>query len=452
MSKVLRVLFVAVLILTNSISKAQDNKKQIFRFPIKETIAPTVMRSTWLALQQAKALKADYIVIEMDTYGGLVDAADSIRTMILRSEIPVFVLIQNNAASAGALISLACDSIYMMPGSTIGAATVVDQSGNQVPDKYQSYMRKKMRATAEQNGRNPDIAEAMVDPDIYIEGVSDSGKVVTFTVKEAIQFKFCEAEVKSIDEALKHAGITNYEIKSYESTLVNKVIGFLINPAISGLLILLIIGGIYFELQTPGIGFPIAAAIVGAVLYFAPLYLEGLAANWEILIFIIGLVLLGLEIFVTPGFGVLGISGILLLIFGLGLSLVPNNGFTFPENGISLLTQSFAIVLTAVFVGIGLSIFMGGKLISSNIFGKAVLRSELKAKANGNIVYNKNLDFLIGEIGITQTPLMPSGKIEINGNIYEGKAIYGSIDSFKNVEIKHVEGNWLFVVEQKNEQ
>lgn len=449
MSKVRQVLFVAILILTNSISIAQDNKKQVFRFPIKETIAPPVMRSTWLALQQAKAIKADYIVIEMDTYGGLVDAADSIRTMILRSEIPVFVLIQNNAASAGALISLACDSIYMMPGSTIGAATVVDQSGNQVPDKYQSYMRKKMRATAEQNGRNPDIAEAMVDPDIYIEGVSDSGKVVTFTVKEAIQFKFCEAEVKSIDEALKHAGITDYEIKNYESTIVNKVIGFLINPAISGLLILLIIGGIYFELQTPGVGFPLAAAIVGAVLYFAPLYLEGLAANWEILIFMIGLVLLGLEIFVTPGFGVLGISGILLLIFGLGLSLVPNDGFTFPENGISLLTQSFAIVLTAVFAGIGLSIFLGGKLISSNIFGKAVLRSEIKAKANGNINYNKNLDFLIGKIGITQTPLMPSGKVEIDGEIYEGKAIYGSIESFKNVEVKHAEGNWLFVVESK---
>ncbi|MBA7572784.1 hypothetical protein ES708_14570 [subsurface metagenome] len=176
-------------------SRTSSGKKLVYQFDIKEMIAEPVWRTTKQSFAEADELEADYILIHMNTYGGTLDAADSIRTRILNSQIPVFVFIDNNAASAGALISIACDSIYMRKGASIGAATVVDAQGEVVPDKYQSFMRSTMRATAEAHGkdtiikgtdtllvwhRDPQIAEAMVDPKIYIKDIIDTGQVLTF--------------------------------------------------------------------------------------------------------------------------------------------------------------------------------------------------------------------------------------------------------------------------------
>ncbi|NNM15988.1 MAG: nodulation protein NfeD, partial [Bacteroidia bacterium] len=144
----------------------QDSTVLIYNFKMDKEIAPPMWRITDLAIDEAEKMKADFICIEMNTYGGMLDAADSIRTKILNTDIPVYVFINNNAASAGALISIACDKIYMTSGANIGAATVVDQNAEALPDKYQSYMRSMMRATAEANDRDPQIAEAMVDPDV----------------------------------------------------------------------------------------------------------------------------------------------------------------------------------------------------------------------------------------------------------------------------------------------
>lgn len=136
---------------------------------------------------------------------------------------------------------------------------------------------------------------------------------------------------------------------------MDKIIAFLINPIISALLIMIIIGGIYFELQAPGIGFPLAAAVTAALFYFAPLYLEGLAAHWEILIFIVGVVLLAIELFAIPGFGVLGISGIILIVAGLALSMVGNIGFHFPEGAFKALISSIFLVIIASFMSLVIS-------------------------------------------------------------------------------------------------
>jgi len=302
--------------------------------------------------------EADVILIHMNTYGGLVDMADSIRTKILNSPIPYWVFIDNNAASAGALISIACDSIFMRPGGNMGAATVVNQTGEQQPDKYQSYMRSTMRSTAEAKGkdtvlingeevytwrRNPFIAEAMVDPALFVAHVSDTGKVLTFTPSEAINWGFCEGEAESLEDVLQRTGIRHYELKPYKESLLDKIFGLLLSPAVQGVLILLIVGGIYFELQSPGVGFPLMASAAAALLYFAPLYLEGLAANWEVIIFIAGIVLVLVEIFAIPGFGVAGISGIILLISGLALSLVDNVVFDFSNVPFIELFKAFAV-------------------------------------------------------------------------------------------------------------
>ena len=250
---------------------AAEPEKVVYKVDIKDEIGPEVWRLARKSFDLAGQEKADYILIHMNTYGGMVVYADSLRSMILNSRKPVWVFIDNNAASAGALISIACDKIYMREGANIGAATVVNQTGEAMPDKYQSYMRSMIRSTAEAQGRdtlvqgrdtvyrwkrNPHIAEAMVDQSIYIQGITDSGRVVTFTAREAMKYGFCDGMAESVEEVLKKEQVENYTIRSYHPTVTDRIIGFLINPVIQGLLIMVIVGGIYFELQTPGIGFP----------------------------------------------------------------------------------------------------------------------------------------------------------------------------------------------------
>jgi membrane-bound serine protease (ClpP class) len=375
---------------------------KVFVFDIMESIAPPVVHKTKKAFKQAKDTAADLILIHMNTYGGLLDAADSIRTAILESKIPVWVFIDNNAASAGALISIACDSIYMRPGASIGAATVVNQSGEALPDKYQSYMRAMMRSTAETKGRDPRIAEGMVDPRIFIPGVTDSGRVITFTASEAIKNRYCEGTAESLKEVLKVAGLKHYRMIRHEITAADRIIGFLVNPIVSGILIMIIIGGIYFELQTPGVGFPLAASVIAALLYFAPLYIEGLAANWEIIIFIIGVILIAVEIFAIPGFGVTGISGIILVVVGLTLSMVHNFHFEAPGRfPFDELIKAFFTVIIAAFVSLLLSFYISRKLFTTTVFGQLALASTQDRDKGFTVADTRHRD-MIGKEGIAQ--------------------------------------------------
>ncbi|MBP5190397.1 MAG: S49 family peptidase [Bacteroidales bacterium] len=413
---------------------SQNDKKIVYRFNIDEEIAPPATMRVEKALEEAHNTGADIIVVHINTFGGTLDDADKIRTSFLQSDIPVYAYIDNNAASAGALISIACDSIYMHSGSSIGAATVVDQMGEVQPDKYQSYMRSLMRTTAEARGRRPDIAQAMVDPDIYVAGISDSGKVLTFTTQEALKYGFCEAEVENVEQLLEHAGVKEYVIREQRYTFLDKLIGFLITPVVSGILIMLIIGGIYFELQQPGIGFPLILALSAAALYFAPLYLEGLASYWEIILFVIGIVLIILELFVFPGFGVSGVLGIICLVAGLVFSLVGNVGFDFSHIPGTLIANRLMIVLVAVAVSLPLSIWLGKKLFESTLFGGLALNTE-ESTDKGFTIAGQREQSLIGQSGTAATILRPAGKVTIDGRPYDAVALIGYIEQGQQVTV-----------------
>ncbi len=445
MKRALTYILLFVTLFTTYGLQAEDSTTRVFVYEmnIREEIAPPVWHHVKKALREANDLHADIILINMNTYGGMLDAADSIRTRILDSKIPVYVFINKNAASAGALISIACDSIYMAPGSSIGAATVVDQKGEVLPDKYQSYMRSIMRSTAEVNGRNPDIAQAMVDPSIYVAGVSDSGKVLTFTPSEAIKNGFCEAEVGSIKELLQHAGINQYDVEKQQLTATDKITGFLINPMISGLLIMIIIGGIYFELQTPGIGFPLAAAVVAALLYFAPLYMEGLANHWEILLFIVGLILLALEIFAIPGFGVTGFAGILLITTGLTLSLVAHIGPGTLDYDFGSLIKAFFLVVISMTIGIVVSIFLAKRLLESPSFRFALNNRQLASE--GFTVAEEEYSSMIGKTGTAQTQLRPAGKILIDDDQYDAVSQISYIEKGDAIKVTGYNNGQLIV-------
>lgn len=432
---------------------------KVYSFEMKRMVDKALWRLTQNAYDEAEEWEADLILIHMNTYGGLVDMADSIRTKILNSPIPYWVFIDNNAASAGALISLACDSIFMRPGGNMGAATVVNQTGEQQPDKYQSYMRSTMRSTAEAKGkdtvfingeevytwrRNPAIAEAMVDPALFVENVSDTGKVLTFTPSEAINWGFCEGEAESIVDVLEKSGIRNYELKPYKESLIDKIIGLLLSPAVQGLLILMIVGGIYFEFQSPGIGFPLLASSVAALLYFAPLYLEGLAANWEVLIFIAGIILVLLEIFAIPGFGLAGISGIILLISGLALSLVENVVFDFSNVPFIDLFKSFAFVIFSFFISLIISIWAGLKLLTSTPLSFLALKADQK-KEDGYVSVSHESKALVGEEAVAFTILRPSGKILIKDSVYDAVAESSWIEKGSKVLVIRQETTQLYV-------
>ncbi len=441
-------LLFSMVLLSSQLSAQAEKAKTVYKFDIKEEIGPPVWRTTKKALEEAKSLNADYILIHMNTYGGRMDAADSIRTVLMQFPIPTFVFIDNNAASAGALIAIACDSIYMRPGGSIGAATVVNQTGEEVADKYQSYMRSLMRSTAEAKGRDPEIAQAMVDPRIEIKNVIDSGSVLTFTVNEAIKHDFCEGKAENIKEVLKLAGIKEYKIVEQTLKPIDHVIGFLINPVISGVLIMIIIGGIYFELQSPGLGFPSAASIIAALLYFAPLYLEGLAANWEILLFILGLALIAVEVFAIPGFGVAGILGIILVVTGLTLSMVDTLQFEGQYNNMDQLIKALFIVIISIFIALVSSIKLSHNILTSKSFGHLALASTQEA-SKGYTSSDQRYMGLEESIGEAYTDLRPVGKIKIGDEIYDASALTGYIEKGNKIKVVKYETTQLFVIKEE---
>lgn len=434
MKTVFFILISIILFIANSSAQSLDSSKsKVYIFDVNEEIAPPVVRRMGKAFAQAKDEKVDLIVLHMNTYGGELAAADTMRTKVLQSEIPVVVFIDNNAASAGALISIACDSIYMREGANIGAATVVNQNAEALPDKYQSYMRAMMRSTAEANGRNPEIAEAMVDQDLYVENVSDSGKVLTFTTSEAITNGFCEAQVETIDEAIKHYGFIDYEKYELKLSAADTIIDFLISPYVHGILIMVIVGGIYFELQSPGMGFPSIASLTAAMLYFAPLYVEGLAENWEILIFIAGIILIALEIFVIPGFGIAGVGGIVLLITGLVLSLLANVRFDFSFVHMNTILEALFIVLLAVFGAILLSFQSARVLFTSPRFGFALFATQKHEE--GFIATDSSMSNLIGKEGTAFSMLRPAGKVIIDGEVYDAVCKESFIEKGNTIQV-----------------
>jgi len=437
-------LFLAIFLGSFTLLQAQKPSKKVFTFSIDKDIDPAMNRRVKLAMEEAVLQKVDVILIEMDTYGGVVTDADEIRTRILESEIPVYVFINKDAASAGALISIACDSIYMAPGASIGAATVVNGAdGAAAPDKYQSYMRSMMRSTAEATGRNPQIAEAMVDEKIVVEGISDATSVVTFSVSEAIKNGFSEGEYPSVAAILAAQNLGDAEIIAYEEKTVDTIISFFLNPAVSGILILLIIGGIYFELQTPGVGFPLAAALVAALLYFIPYYLNGLAENWEILAFFCGIILLAVEFFIIPGFGIFGIAGIVLILGSLVLGMLPNQAFDFDFVPESDLFGALLTVILAALASVGLVFWLTPKVNDWGAFKHLTLAStQDRAQGFTSSTYAVTLQ---GKVGQVHSRMRPSGRVSIDGEIYDAYTRGELLEPGEQIEVISTEGTSLRV-------
>ncbi|MBA2407287.1 MAG: nodulation protein NfeD [Chitinophagales bacterium] len=425
-------------------ARAAEPVKKVYVFELNQEIFPAAWRLVKSAMDEAHRQNCEYVLIKLNTYGGALDMADSIRARLLNAKPTVIVWITQNAASAGALISLSCDSIYMSKGATIGAASVVNQNGEVMPDKYQSYMRGMMRSTAEQQNRDPRIAEGMVTPNNSLGGVADSGRIITLTASEAVKYNYCDGIAESTEEVLKQAHVDGYELIQHEESWLDRFISILLNPVVNGILLLIILGGLYFEFQHPGIGFPIIAAATAAILYFAPLYLDGLAEHWEILIFIIGLILIAIEIFVTPGFGVPGISGITLLITGLTLALIRNVNFDFSFTNPTQMLIALLRVILPLGTAFLLFIVFGKNLFNSRAMRGFVL-SDTQAATLSYHDTRAQLNALVNQTGIAITVLRPAGQVEIASERYDAMAEGGMIVSGEAIRVVDVSGNTLVV-------
>ena len=419
-----RIIITIVALTMSAMLYAADSLTVFYRIRLNQDVDPSSQRLVTLGLEKAVQAQADYVLLDLNTYGGAVNAADSIRTAILRSEIPVVAYINMQAASAGALISIACDSIYMKTGSSIGAATVVDQTGKVMPDKYQSFMRGMMRSTAQANGRDPHIAESM----------TDTANVLSMTPVEAMEVGYCEGVCESEYEvARKVVGNNEFIIKNMDNdmTWLDKVIQFLLNPLLQSIFMMMIIGGIFVEIRTPGIGLPLLTALAGALLYFAPGYLGHLVSYWEILLFVAGLVLIAMEIFVIPGFGVCGVIGIIAVVVSLAFAMVDNIELFHWDGRLNLepLLMPLGIVIISASAAIFGSVWLVKKLYDTRSFDHIALRQELKANEGFTGVVT-GLEALAGETVTVFTDLRPSGKvITKDGRIYEATLKFGGFAS-----------------------
>ena len=433
---------------------ASEVNRNIFVITIDGDINSRMWIYARKGMSEAVSLNSDLLVVSINTYGGELQYADSIATLLMKSKLPTIAFVDNNAASAGALIAIACDKIYMRSGGRIGAATVVDGiDGKAMPDKYQSYMRAIMRAAAESHGRDsiggwyrdPLIAEAMVDPNTIIPDIDDSTKTLTLTTQEAIKYRYCEGQAESIEQILQAEHIDEYSIHRFVPSVWDSIKGFVTSPFVRGLLIVLIIGGIWFELQQPGIGFPLAVAVVSALLYFAPLYIDGLAANWEIILFVVGLLLLAVEIFIIPGFGIAGIGGILLIILSLTFALLDNDVFDFRRVAGTHLSSAILTVTIGVIAGFALMLYLSHKIGSKGIFAKFALLANQKI-ADGFIGVPDDIPSLVGQRGVAVSDLRPVGKVDIGGRVYDAISKHGRfIASDTDIEVVGYSAGQLLV-------
>ena len=216
------------------------------------------------------------------------------------------------------------------------------------------------------------------------------------------------------------------------------------NPILHGILIMIILGGIYFEMQTPGIGFPLAASVLAAILYFAPLYIDGLSQIWEAIVFVLGIILILVEIFVIPGFGVTGVLGIIFVTAGLILSLVNNDWFDFDRVPTSQLGIAALTVFLSLVFSIGLIAFISIKIGTKGMFKSFALDATQEVD-KGFVGVESTLKDYVGKTGVAMTDLRPSGKVQLEGDVFDAVAESGYIESGTNIRVTNSSSAQLYV-------
>lgn len=373
----------------------------VYRIPVTGTIenglAPFVAR----ALKEAARANASAAILDLDTPGGRVDAAERIVDAVRASPVPVYAFVNPRAFSAGALIALAAKGIYMTPGGVIGAATPVDGSGTRAPEKYVSAMRAEFRALAEANGLDPKVAEGMVDETIEIPNLKPAGKLLTLSTSEALEVGFAKAEVKDLAGVLAAVDLPGATVMQIAPNWAELVVRFLTNPIVSPLLLSLGMLGLIFEIKAGAFGLGGLISLSALGLFFGSHLLLGLAGWEEVLLLGAGLIALGVEVFLLPGFGVAGIIGIVMIASSMLLALLGN-----APTGADVL-QAAAVLAASLVVTAAVLFGWLRHLPSSTRWSGLFLRDS--THASEGFISAPQRGELVGRTGIALTDLRPSG-------------------------------------------
>lgn len=425
---------------------AQAARPVVYVVPIDGMIdlglAPFLTRT----LREAQQAGAAAVLLDINTFGGRVDAAVAMRDALVNAPVRTIAFINPRAISAGALIALATETIVMADGGTIGAATPVVSGGNQpqiADEKSVSYVRKEFGATAERRGRPPQIAEAMVDADVQIAGVVDKGKLLTLTTAEALTHKIADFTADTLSEALVVTGLREAEVRRSSQTWAETFVRFLTTPVVSSLLMTIGMLGLLVEIRTPGFALPGTVGLLSLGLFFWGHWIVQLAGWEELLLVATGVILLGLELFIIPGFGVAGVGGIIALAAGLGMTLV-GAGAT-------------ATVIIGAFGRVAISILLalaGGlallRMLPRLPFGRRlVLDSEMGAE-QGYTSPPESDRLQLGRAGIALSPLRPAGVADIDGARVDVVSDGGFIEAGAAIEVTRVDGNRVVVRKRSN--
>lgn len=428
------------------------NASSVYRVPIHDTIdlglPPFIERS----IQMAENNGASAIIFDIDTFGGRLDAATQIKDAILSSTVPTVAFINRRAISAGALISLSCETIYMTGGGTIGAATAVDMSGKKASEKVISYMREEMASTAEKRNRNVTIAKGMVDEDLYfsklwIDGdsvlVTDlegrkEGKLITLTTEQALKYKIADKKTETFDDVLIALDLKESEVKSTTENWSEAFVRFLTNPVVASLLTTFGFLGILFELQSPGWGIPGTVGLICLALSLGASYIAELATMTDMIILLAGVILILIEMLFIPGFGVAGIGGIVLILWGLYELLLPD----IPV-GDNIETMALWGLTIGIIGGI-IGLFLLFRLMTKTTFWKKLTAPGLEKSEEG-FSTSLGLEELKGEVGLAQTDLRPSGWVVVNHQRIFVVSEGDFIEKKSPVKVMTVDGNRIVV-------
>ncbi|WP_127582641.1 NfeD family protein [Paenibacillus koleovorans] len=407
----------------------------VYIVPVQQTIESGLESFLKRAFADAEEANARLIVLDIDTLGGRLDAAENIGKLIRQSKVETIAFVQGRAVSAGSYIALNATKIVMQPGSSIGSAAVVDGNGDHVKDsKIVSHWSSEMRAAAELRGRNPAIAEGMVDENLEvvmtkIKRTVGKGELVSLTAEEALAVGYADKVASTVDEVIAFAGVKDPILLQFEPTFYEKLARFLVHPVVMTLLLLIGIAGVAIELFVPGFGVPGILGIAGFGLYFFGHYIAGFAGGEDVTLFVIGIVLLIIEIFL-PTFGILGILGIISIITGVVMAAF--------DSGNALLSLGIAVVLSIIVIAVFIRVFK-----HRGIWNKFILKEQLTSEEG--FISQASKEHLVGHEGVTVTPLRPAGTAEINGERIDVVTDGEFIPVQTRVRVEKVEGTRVVV-------
>ena len=446
----------------------------VYHIPIEGTIdlglPPFIERS----IAEAEENNAKAIIFEVNTFGGRVDAATQIKDAILDSKVPTVAFINKRAISAGALISLSCEKVFMAGGATIGATTAVDMQGNKASEKVISYMREEMAATAEKRGRDKYIARGMVDEELefpnkvikefindgevvdtiktklyylVIDGDSvtvddiegrKQGNLITLTTEQSLKYKIADASIENFEAVLDTLGFSNLVVNKTTENWSENFVRFLTNPVVASLLTTFGFLGILFELQSPGWGIPGSIGLICLILSLSASYIAELATMSDLLVILLGMLFIALEAFVFPGFGVAGVAGIIFILWGLYLLLLPD-----VPVGEEVLSQASNGLIIGIIGGlVGLVLLF--RAMTKTKFWRDLTSPDIQKKEDGYVA-SFGWEKLIGEEALTETDLHPSGWINVGEERVFALSEGNFIDKNEKVVILSVDGNRVVV-------